>query len=183
MPGAIGLQTGRCPRNYPTSITPDGRYVIYEIVDPKTQVDIYALPVAAPHKAFPILNSAAREEDGTVSPDGKWLAYTSNESGTSQIYATAFPAGGGRVQISNAGGANARWSRDGRELFYFEPASKRVIAVKLDPAGGELRASVPEPLFALQSGLFDVTRDGRFVVTEDRLNPEAPGLTVVVNPQ
>ena len=168
-------------QDYPSSVTPDGRYAIYESVSTQTQTDIYAVPIAAPHKPFPILNSAAREEEGAVSPDGKWIAYTSDESRAKQIYVMAFPGGGGRVQISNSGGVAAHWSRDGRQLFYFEPGSRRVIAVKLDAGGGELRPSVPEPLFVLQSGLFDVTRDGRFIVSEDRLNPDAPGLTVLMN--
>jgi dipeptidyl aminopeptidase/acylaminoacyl peptidase len=126
-----------------------------------------------------VAKSRFHELDGAVSPDGRWLAFTSDESGTNQIYATPFPGGGARVQISNAGGVNARWSRDGRQLYFVQP-DKRLMAVEMAVVDGEPRPSVPEPLFILQSAFFDVTRDGRFLVPEYQLNPDAPGLTVVV---
>jgi Tol biopolymer transport system component len=177
--GAIERLTTSNEQHYPTSASPDGRYVICDFNDPKTGTDVYAVPVAAPHTPVAVAKSRFHELDGAVSPDGRWLAFTSDESGTNQIYATPFPGGGARVQISNAGGVNARWSRDGRQLYFVQP-DKRLMAVEMAVVDGEPRPSVPEPLFILQSAFFDVTRDGRFLVPEYQLNPDAPGLTVVV---
>ena len=168
-------------QNYPTSVSSDGRYAIYEFNSPQTSFDLYAISIAEPHKLFPVVTSPFVETDGMISPDSRWLAFTSNESGGSQVYAVAFPGGGGKVQISNSGGIRARWSRNGRELFYIEPGSKRMMAVKIAVADGELRPSVPLPLFPIKTETYGVTRDGRFLVAEDRVNAAAPGLTVVVN--
>ena len=179
--GSVERLTSSDQQNYPTSVTPDGHYVVYDFSSPQTGFDLYAISTSVPRKPFAVVSSPFREVEGTVSPDGRWLAFTSNASGTNQIYGIAFPSGGGRVQISNAGGVRPCWSRDGRELFYIDPAARRLMAAKMDVAEGELRPSVPASLFPLQLGSYDVTRDGRFLITEDRVNPDAPGLTVVLS--
>ena len=168
-------------QSYPTAVSSDGRYVIASMNDPRTNFDVSAISIAGPHQVIPIVHSTFREEEGVLSPDDRWLAYTSNESGTKQIYAVTFPGGGNRIQISTAGGVVGRWSHDGHELDYFEPSSKRLMAVQIESLNGELRPSIPVALFPLGSPPYDVTRDGHFVIAEERLNPSAPGLTAVVN--
>jgi hypothetical protein len=83
------------------------------------------------------------------------------------------------VQISNAGGENSRWSRDGREIYFVQP-DKRLMAVTMDVVDGEPRPSLAEPLFILQYTFYVAMRDGRFLVPDYRINPDAPGLSVVV---
>jgi serine/threonine protein kinase len=166
-------------QNWVTSVTPDGKLAIYDDNEPKTKWDIYAIPVDAPHTPRPLLTTEARERDGKISPDGKWLAFVSDESGAQEIYAVSFPALASRVQLSSGGGVSPRWSRDGRELYYFEPAADRLMAVRVSSAGGELRAESPVALFAVPSALYDVTPDGKFLITQDQVNADAPPLIVV----
>ena len=123
-----------------------------------------------------------RPTDVALSPDGRWLAYVSDELGIneqSDVYVQAFPGGGKKVQVSadTLGGQQPRWGRDGRELFYVAP-DKRIIAVPVAPAGDTLRLGPARPLFQTMIGSerglgtrasYDVTRDGRrFIVAESR---------------
>ena len=71
-------------QHWARSVTPDGKYGIYDYDDPKTSFDIYAVPLTAPHTPFPLVKSPARENEGQISPDGKWFAFVSNESGDRQ---------------------------------------------------------------------------------------------------
>ncbi len=177
-PSELLLKSDR--QSWATSVTPDGKYGIYDFDDPKTTFDIYAIPIAPPHTPIPIVKSPARERDGKISPDGKWIVYVSDESGQQEIYAATFPDAKSRVQISNSGGVTPHWSRDGRELYYLQTESKRLMAVKVTFSNGELRPAVPEPLFLIPSGLFDGSRDGSFIVSQERINSESPGLTVLM---
>ena len=122
-----------------------------------------------------------------ISPDGKWFAYESNETGRSEIYVQSFPPGGGKWQISSSGGTFARWRPDGKELFYMEnPNFGKVVAVAIRAAGSTFEFSAPRPLF--DSGYltnaragqienwntFDVSADGqRFLIPR----PESTNVT------
>ncbi len=112
---------------YPRSISPDGRYLIYERKVPKSETGyhLWALPLFGDGKSFPIVQDAFDEGEPTVSPDGKWMAYQSNESGRREVYITAFPGGGAKWQVSSNGGIAAKWRRDGKELFL--PRSRRQL--------------------------------------------------------
>jgi serine/threonine-protein kinase len=108
----------------PWSITADGTRLAYWEVDPKTGYDLWTLPLEQDAgglragKPEPFLQTPADERHPAISPDGRWLAYSSSESGIYQVYVRAFPDTGGRFQISNDGGVYPVWSRNGRELFY-----------------------------------------------------------------
>ena len=91
------------------------------------------------------MTTAFAERDPAISPDGRWLAYTSNESGRAEVYVRPFPSGGGRWQISDAGGAFPRWARNGKELFYLDRTG-RLVSVAL-PGGDPRRAGAPRPLY------------------------------------
>lgn len=80
-------------RTDPMSWSPDGRSVLFKVNDPKTSIDLWLLPVSGERKAIPLLNTPFFEEHGQISPDGKWLAYSSNETGQAEIYVRPFPAG------------------------------------------------------------------------------------------
>jgi hypothetical protein len=136
----------------------------------------------------PLLQSEFSEEQATISPDGRWLAYTSNESGRPEVYVQSFPSPGRKSQISTAGGGDARWSADGRELYYIGE-DRRVMAVAVK-SGSTFERGAVAPLF--DSGMqphwaearnhYDVSRDGQRLlfmspVVDDRSAP----FTVIVN--
>ena len=113
----------------PTSVSPDGRFLVYERSDPVTKGGIWLLPLTGDAKPKAFVDTPAQEQDAAVSPDGRRLAYESNETGRGEIYLQAFPDGGDRVQVSTSGGRNARWSRDGKELYFRE--GDKMMAVSL----------------------------------------------------
>ena len=129
---------------FANSWSADGRFLAFGEQDPKTGFDILILPVGGDRKPYPFVRSSFREWFGEFSPDGRWIAYESNESGRSEVYLRPFPGPGGKWQVSTEGGARPEWSRDGRELFYFE--SDRIMRVTVD-SGHALAVGRPELLF------------------------------------
>ena len=102
----------------PVDWSPDGRFVLYRSPGPMTGFDLWALPLDGDRKPFPVVQTTFEERDGQFSPDGKWIAYQSNESGRVEIYVQPFPGTGRKERISTSGGTQVRWRRDGKELFY-----------------------------------------------------------------
>jgi serine/threonine-protein kinase len=163
----------------PESWTPNGRTLLYTFGSPSR---IWALPVPG-GKPQPLFETtAANLSEARVSPDGRWVAYTSDETGKSQVYARAHPGPGGKTPISVGGGQEARWSRDGRELFYRDPEKNQLMVVEVQTSP-EWRAGQPKALFELNTSAWDVAPDGqRFLVVKAReAEAEAPQLNVVVN--
>jgi eukaryotic-like serine/threonine-protein kinase len=179
--GSLERLTRTMVQNYPTDVTPDGKLVIVEARGPETGVDLLAVPIAPPHTPRVLAGTKFNDRDGAVSPDGKWLAYVSNESGQMQLYATPMAGGGARVQVSTGAARLPRWSRDGKRLYYVDPVRKQMMEVAVSVDGGELRPSAPSALFPYALPDYDVTRDGRFLVVRRKLNPDAPPLNVVIN--
>ena len=131
----------------------DGRYLLFRSQSPTTRYDIWAVAPDEGKKAFPVVQTAFDERDAQFSPDGKWIAFESNESGRFEIYVQAFPGPGRKWPISPAGGAQVRWSHDGRELFYIA-ADRRLMSVPitLDAANQRVDAGAPKPLFTTNVG-------------------------------
>src|SRR5207249_488507 len=130
------------------------------------------------------LKSQFSDREGAFSPDGKWLAYSSNESGEYKIYVVPFPGPGGKWQVSPAGGVGPRWRRDGAEVFYLS-SENRLMAAAVSASGSSFEVGVVQPLFDVRSyGVFaryDVTADGqRFVVPYEAGQPTT-AMTLVVN--
>ncbi|MGO9935446.1 MAG: protein kinase domain-containing protein [Steroidobacteraceae bacterium] len=96
----------------------DGRYIFLNLQNNATRFDIYYFDLSGDRKLTVFLNSPANEHGPVLSPNGKWLAYESDESGRYEVYVTAFPGPGGKWQISNGGGTGASWSADGKQLYY-----------------------------------------------------------------
>jgi Tol biopolymer transport system component len=121
---------------------------VYEVIDPKTSNDLWVLPVSGDRKPAALLHTPFLESHGQISPDGKWLAYNSNETGRIEIYVQPFPSGAGKWQVSTNGGQFPRWRRDGRELFYMAQASGgKMIAVDVRSSGSTFEAGTPRELF------------------------------------
>ena len=167
----------------PTDWSSDGRFLLYQSVDPKTGSDIWALPLVGEKKPFPVGQTDFDEQDGQFSPDGKWVAYESNKSGRPEVFLQPFPGPGGDMQVSTAGGGQVRWRRDGKELFYIA-ADNQLMAVPIQRAsGGEsVEAGTPVPLFPSSTRLYMVAPDGqRFLLYMVTQEPTALPITVVLN--
>jgi serine/threonine-protein kinase len=166
------------------SMTPDGRYIIGETLS--QSADLMVLDLEAEDAPQPYLASSFDERYPDFSPDGRWVAYASTESGKAEVYVRPFPAGGGKWQISDGGGAWPRWTKGGRELVY--RTNSGIMAVTVDGSGPSFTVGRPEPVVEgeFRGGLFgipvagfifadfDISPDGtRFVVfpgTEDELS-------------
>ncbi len=116
----------------PTSVSPDGKWLVYTESSANTRGDIWLLPLDAEGEPRLFLQTIYQEAEGTVSPDGRWLAYHSNESGQYEIYAMPFPDGGSRVQVSLAGGSKPVWSSTGDELYFKNNSTMMAATVNLD---------------------------------------------------
>ena len=171
---------------FPASFSPDGKFLAYQTYgDPKTGNDIWILgdPLGprGRSKAFPFAHSEFLEVDPQFSPDGKWIAYQSNESGRPEIYVAPFPGPGGKRQVSTAGGSRARWRPDGKELFYIGP-NQRLMAAGIAAKGGSLEVGKIEALFGGLTGSYDVSTDGqRFLAVVPPEGKVQEPLTVVQN--
>jgi Tol biopolymer transport system component len=179
--GSLERLTRAMGQHYPTNVTSDGKLVILEARGLDTGIDLLAVPIAPPHTPRVVAGTKFNDREGAVSPDNKWLAYVSNESGQNQLYATQMAGGGTRVQVSTGAARLPRWSRDGKRLYYVDPTRKQMMEVAVSVDGGELRPSAPALLFPYALTDYDVTRDGRFLIIRRQLNPDAPPLNVVVN--
>jgi eukaryotic-like serine/threonine-protein kinase len=177
----------------PTDWSRDGRFIIFRQNSPETKGDLFALPVTGDKKPIPLLHSEFNEIEGTVSPDGRWLAYASNESGSYEVYVQPFgPASktsSGKWQISIGGGRDPHWRGDGREMFYRAP-SRNLMAVTVKTDGDGFVRSVPQRLFEVRSTVLEtfvsryaVSADGkRFLIAADpETSSQSPPLHVTVN--
>jgi hypothetical protein len=170
----------------PTDWSVDGRFVLYTFrgTFPATS-DIWALPLFGERKPFPVAQTEFSESLGTFSPDGRWIAYTTDETGQPNVYVQPFPRAGWKNRISPNGGRNPHWRADGRELFYLDAAGM-MTAVPIDLTANS-PAGLPKTLFPVGAvstihNMYAVTRDGqRFLVNRPQNTATATPLTVIVN--
>jgi dipeptidyl aminopeptidase/acylaminoacyl peptidase len=180
----------------PMSWSPDGRFLVYWLAEPKTANDLWVLPLTGDRKPVPFAQSPFTESYGQISPDGRWIAYQSNDTGRPEVYVRPFPSGPGRWQISASGGFYPRWRRDGRELLYMGGASRgKLMAVAVDGAGSTFKAGIPQPLFDTaymnqnNGGVtyhpYAVSADGQhFLIPQpptDSVDAAVASITVVLN--
>ncbi len=168
--------------------SPDGKFVVYRKHNGQTRVDIELLPLAGDHRPRSYLATPFTETYGSISPDGRWLAYQSDASDNRlEIYVQSFPEPGRKIRVSQGGGQLARWRRDGKELYYVAPNDK-LMAVPVQ-IGANFAADTPVVLFDLGSYgrrtdryMYDVSADGRkFLVIRQLEDASMRPLTVVQN--
>jgi Tol biopolymer transport system component len=170
---------------FASSWSPDGRYIAYATLDPKTNWDLWALPTFGDRKPIPILVSPFEELNAMFTPDGRFIAYSSTESGRPEVYVQTFPEGTGRWQISNTGGVDPSWRGDGKELFYRTPDQK-LMAVEIRAAGNDVQVGVPRALFpiSLRGGnarnKYTPSADGQRFLIDAPLGRESLSPTTVV---
>ena len=163
----------------------DGRYLVVVTQDPKTGFDVQKIDVVA-RTMTPVVQGPADELAPALSPNGKWLAYVSTESGAPEVYLTAFPSGGGKWQATQDGGSAPRWSRDGKQLFYVK--GDRLMAVdfhegampQFDSARTLPVNVVSDRVFLNSYSAYVVTSDGRFITTQLVGQPQ-PTIHLVTN--
>jgi Tol biopolymer transport system component len=167
------------------SASPDGKSLAFAaVLNAATSTDIYTVALSGDHKPQPLLNTVAHETAPAFSPDGKWLAYESDETGRDEVYVTPFATGGAHYQVSTAGGERPVWRRDGKEIYYRE--GLRVMAVEVRAMRGSLDLSTPTALFELAAGnlnarYYDVAPSGRFLANSYPLMTKAQTFSLVVN--
>jgi Tol biopolymer transport system component len=173
------------PIVFPSDWSADGRFLAYYRTDPKTQLDVWTLPLFGDRKPIPFLREEFNESQPQFSPNGKWIAYVSDESGVQQIYVQSYPTLTGKWQISTDGGTQPRWRRDGKELFYLGPDRKLMaVVVKSD---GTLEFDAPKPVFqttldvAALRQTYSVSADGRRFLLNAPVESASPSMRIVLN--
>ncbi len=134
------------PTGWGTDWSQDGRFVLYQMPSAKGERDLWIAPQVGDRKPFPYLQSQFNKQNGMFSPDGRWIAYVSDESGRDEVYVQAFPLSSEKRQISTSGGSEPNWRRDGTELFYLA-ADRNVMAVPVKASGATFEPGSPKPLF------------------------------------
>jgi serine/threonine protein kinase len=175
-----------------TDWSKDGRFILYQRPGEKTGQDLWIAPLSGDRKPYPYLQTQFEEQDGQFSPDGKWVAYSSNESGQYEVYVQSFPPSGAKFPISSGGGSEPQWRNDGKELFYLvADQTLMATAVELGRSASEpFWAGLPKPLINVPPAStigrtrrsYAVSNDGqRFLITDVGRVGNASPLTVVLN--
>jgi Tol biopolymer transport system component len=175
----------------PAGWSRDGRYFLYRDLDPVTGEDVWGVREDGDRIPFPVLHSRYHEEDPKLSPDGRWLAYRSDESGRTELYVQSFPTLEAKYRVSTDGAGTgprsdlgkAYWRKDGRELIYVGGDGVTVLSVPVETAGG-FKMGVPRPLFRIPAScsLMVPTSDlQRFLVLEQRSTKEGASIQLILD--
>jgi len=170
---------------WPESWSPDGKFLVFRLQDPKTGgLDLWLLPLEGDAKARPLIATPAQETTASVSPDGRWLLYTSDESGRPEVYVVPFPGLGEKRQVSTGGAVRGFWLGD-RQIGVVQPPDNKFFAVDVDISGSSLAVGAAHPLLGgkpLPRGPGDVTRDGKRLLVAVPLDEDAsPQISLVTD--
>jgi dipeptidyl aminopeptidase/acylaminoacyl peptidase len=167
---------GDAEGKWPLSWSPDGQFILVVKNSVETSNDVWVLPLSGDRKPYPFLQTIEAENWAAFSPDGKWVAYSSTQTGQAEVYVTPFPARGRQWRVSRDGGSQARWRRDGKEIFYLAP-NRTLMAAAINAQGSDFSVGAVEPLFEFrfpygQYHAFDVSADGqRFLLNRLIVSP------------
>ncbi|MBI3447654.1 MAG: serine/threonine-protein kinase [Acidobacteria bacterium] len=191
--GSIELRLAFARRVQTNDWSPDGRFVIFSALRTETGWDLLLLPKEGEGKPIPFLESKFDEREGQFSPSGRWVAYTSDETGRTEVYVTSYSGGSvgssGKWQVSSAGGSQPRWRRDGKEIFYLTPDNKLMVravglakSLELGPAIEQFQTRPREFVSALDVYTYDVSPDGQRILVNSALESAAPSpISVVID--
>jgi serine/threonine protein kinase len=163
-----------------TSVTPDCHRLLFDQDSSSGGRDIWTLTMQADEKPRPFIQTPFDEHGGAVSPDGRWVAYVSNDSGRDEVYVQSFPSPARRWTISNAGGKSPIWGIRGNELFYRNGDKMMLVAVRTRPT---FSATSPRVAFDLPPHVsqYDMAHDGRFLIIQNRGQASVDTLNVIIN--
>jgi Tol biopolymer transport system component len=163
----------------PLSLAPDGRTLLFSVQKPATSYDVWTMQIPEAATARPLLHSPAFEDEAVFSPDGRRFAYTSSESGVAQVYVQPFPPTGRKWLVSSGRGTLPHWSRDGREIFYWNDRSFMAARVR---GQGDFEPGDSTLLFkGTYQGDYDVAPDGRFLMVKPSERRSPPELALVLS--
>ncbi len=171
---------------FPSSLSPDGRYLAYSVTNPETQLDLFVLPLEEGGEPVVFRQTEFSEGVGMISPDGRWIAYASNESGDWQVYVSTFPEPGRRWQVSTNPASYAFWRSDGREIVYAE-LTGNLVSVEVDPTGETFQIGQSQSLFSIAPSTaggawFSLTSDAeRILVVPNQAQQGDNLLNLVIN--
>jgi serine/threonine protein kinase len=169
----------------PTDWSRDGKTLLYSR-GPVGNSEVWALPLDGDRKPSLVVPRVANSSmaQASLSPDGRWVAYTSTESGTTEVYVGAFHGGQGKWQVSTNEGVEPLWSADGKELYYFSIAAHAVTTVPVKESNGALQFGTPQQLAisqASQQGFYDVSPDGKKILLDQVSQQVNQSITVITN--
>jgi Tol biopolymer transport system component len=182
--GETFLSVGR--EAYVTSLSADGRFASVSVRgNPASKWDLWMVDLEGDRTPIPFVEGEFNEWLGHFSPDGRWIAYQSDESGRYEIYIRSFPGGEGKWQISRGGGSGAMWNKSGKEVF-FDSDDGKLMAVGVEADGSSLNVGVGQALFDLDARVeltvYDVNQDGdRFLASVSSSERSINPVTLVVN--
>jgi dipeptidyl aminopeptidase/acylaminoacyl peptidase len=158
----------------------DGRWIVFASQSPTTSRDLWALPMEGEKKPIAVAQTPFDESYARFSPDGRWIAYHSNESGRNEIYVQAFPIPGARARVSTSGGVFPKWQRDGKALFYRDSAYM-VVSTPVETKGASIEVGAPLALFSIPPGTYyEVSPDGQRFLIEEITRDVSP-ITILLN--
>ena len=161
--------------------SPDGKYILYTAQTPKTARDVMAVSFTGKDRQpIPVAQTPAAERFGRFSPDGKWVAYESDETGRDDVFVRPFPGPGPAVRVSTGGGSGPFWRKDGKELYYRLGDQLIAVSIKLSANGG-LALGIPVPLFKVNGSAVVQTNGQRFLFAMTLNDVSTPPITVIVN--
>jgi len=169
-------------RPYPISWSDDGRYLFYVANDPARRLDLFMLPLDDRGKVGPLIATDAQESDAELSPDGRWLAFVSDQTGRREVWVQRFPSDGAVWPVSTNGGWDPSWSADGRELFYVPAGRPSIIAVPVT-AGATFEQGPPKTVVttAEQFSRFGVAPKADRFLLELAADSSAGSVTMILN--
>ena len=175
------------------TFSPDGKFIIYSQLNPKTNLDLYLVSTGSDKKIETFLQTNFIEAQARVSPNGRWVAYISDETGKFEVYIQTFPVAGGKVAVSVGGGSQPQWRADGQELYYYAP-SRKLMAVEVNSNSPTFGVGIARPLFDIRSlgaaidqtfpgnGYYTSARNGkRFLVPSLPETPQRQQINVILN--
>lgn len=174
------LTTGEHRQSVPTSWSSDGRYIAYDDQVPPARRDVMVVDLTDGRRTSALVQTPSDEHTGRFSPDMRYLAYVSNDSGIAEVYLQTFPEAATKTRVSRGGGLAPVWARNGRELYYINGDAMMAVPITTSP---QLTVGQPRVLFRRTlPNTYDVTPDGKFLIFDEGQSPlRAAPLNVTVN--